>query len=253
MKHNKGFTLIELLVVISIIALLIAILLPALGAARRSARAMQCLSNQRGHGIGFVGYALENKDLLPYGYYSIADASEPSGFRQADWMITITGYMTGEKATYQNNTEAVETFACPEAALAQGSKHYSAHPVLIPTLGFGAPDDRVKLASQRRTTEIMVSTDGSQLPSLNGDAEANARNIYDYDNLANPNKWYFNPGNTDNDDPIYLGPNEDTAAGAGTIRWRHSSNQVANMLFLDGHAEAIQQNAAMQRNIRIDR
>ena len=250
MKRKQAFTLIELLVVISIIALLIAILLPALGAARRSARAMQCLSNQRGFGVGFIGFSLENKDLLPYGYYSIEDASEPTGFRQADWMITITGYMTGENATYQNNTEAVETFSCPEAGLPEGTKHYSAHPVLVPTLGYGPPDNRIKVASQKRTTEIMISTDGSQLPTLNGDAEANARNIYDYDNLANPNKWYYDASVAD--DEIYVGPNADDASGAGTIRWRHSSDQAANMLFLDGHAEAVAPTAAKQRNIRID-
>jgi prepilin-type N-terminal cleavage/methylation domain-containing protein/prepilin-type processing-associated H-X9-DG protein len=248
MKVVKGFTLIELLVVISIIALLIAILLPALGAARRSAQAMQCLSNQRGFGVGFVGFALENKDLLPYGYYSIQ--TSPGVFEQADWMITITGYMTGEDATYQNNTDAVDTFACPEAGLPQGTKHYSAHPILVPTLGFGAPDEKIRLSSQRRTTEIMISTDGSQLPSLNGDSEANARNIYDYDNLANPDKWYYDASVAD--DEIYIGPNADDASGAGTIRWRHGGDTTANMLFLDGHAEAVAQNAAQQRNIRID-
>ena len=96
----------------------------------------------------------------------------------------------------------------------------------------------------------MISTDGSQLPTLNGDAEANARNIYDYDNLANPNKWYYDASVAD--DEIYVGPNADDASGAGTIRWRHSSDQAANMLFLDGHAEAVAPTAAKQRNIRID-
>jgi prepilin-type N-terminal cleavage/methylation domain-containing protein/prepilin-type processing-associated H-X9-DG protein len=62
---RHGFTLIELLVVISIIALLIGILLPALGAARNSARNAQCLSNIRQMGIALQNYAAENQDLFP--------------------------------------------------------------------------------------------------------------------------------------------------------------------------------------------
>lgn len=62
MRNRRAFTLIELLVVISIIALLIAILLPALGAARRSARDIKCASNLKGWGTAFFTNAADNKD-----------------------------------------------------------------------------------------------------------------------------------------------------------------------------------------------
>ncbi len=55
-----GFTLVELLVVISIIALLVSILMPALGKARDQAKAVKCLSHLRGLGSGFAVYASEN-------------------------------------------------------------------------------------------------------------------------------------------------------------------------------------------------
>lgn len=63
--RRGAFTLIELLVVISIIALLVAILLPSLGAARRSARTVGCQSNIRNIGIAFVAYSVDHKDRLP--------------------------------------------------------------------------------------------------------------------------------------------------------------------------------------------
>ncbi|MFG0249698.1 MAG: type II secretion system protein [Phycisphaeraceae bacterium JB051] len=62
---NKAFTLIELLVVISIIALLIGILLPALGAARRTARQMQNSTQVRGIHSGFVLFAQGNNTYYP--------------------------------------------------------------------------------------------------------------------------------------------------------------------------------------------
>ena len=57
---SKAFTLIELLIVISIIALLMAILMLALGAARSGSRALACKSNLRQLVIANIGYATEN-------------------------------------------------------------------------------------------------------------------------------------------------------------------------------------------------
>lgn len=69
-RHHRrpiGFTLIELLVVISIIALLIGLLMPALASARKAAQVTACGSNLRQMGIGIVSYTADYDGQLPRG------------------------------------------------------------------------------------------------------------------------------------------------------------------------------------------
>ncbi len=77
MNHRKGFTLVELLVVVAIIALLVSILLPAIGKARESAKAVVCSTSMKSLITGWVAYALENNDTMV-----------PAFTYRSDWDIT---------------------------------------------------------------------------------------------------------------------------------------------------------------------
>ena len=116
-KHSrtKGFTLIELLVVISIIALLIGILLPALGAARKSAQAIVCGGNQRSVGQAMTTYTTDGKDLYPPSYVYPMD--DKGNWRWADQFPGNTGtsvrYLHWSYMVSGKQASGDAAFTCP--------------------------------------------------------------------------------------------------------------------------------------------
>jgi prepilin-type processing-associated H-X9-DG protein/prepilin-type N-terminal cleavage/methylation domain-containing protein len=209
--RGDAFTLIELLVVISIIALLIAILLPALSSAKDSGRSVQCLSNLRQMNIAAQAYITENNESYPPAYwYDFASATKGC------WDITTIDGQPVPGSLWQSQ-DTMEIQQCPsfDGDDNSGGDPYTGYNYNTSFIGgyrdFGAPD----WVPSARGVDIQQPT----VCAVFGDGEW----------ASGANKFMRAPIATARDS------SSPAQRAAGTQGYRHLGS--TNVAFADGHAE----------------
>ena len=139
--NRSGFTIVELLVVIAIIGILIALLLPAVEAAREPARRAQCTNNQKQIALGMMNYE-ESHRCFP-GYANRVGSDEKGAALLASWVVPIFPYceqndlwQTWSKG--EPKRPRVSWLTCPSDLIPEGK---SDEPWLNYVVNCGRPGD----------------------------------------------------------------------------------------------------------------
>lgn len=110
-----GFTLVELLVVIAIIGVLVALLLPAVQAAREAARRSQCTNNVKQVGLAVINYETTKKAFPTLTIFGDNNGQFPEGPRHHTWLTLILPYLEEAAAYDQVNLDRPAVGSSPQA------------------------------------------------------------------------------------------------------------------------------------------
>lgn len=189
-EKRAAFTLIELLTVIAIIGVLAAIIIPVVGAVRRTAQASACTSNLRQIGTAMILHAQENKDELP-----IAIATG-GGWRENMWQSRLQPYLENKKpADFAGEVDSVfaGVFRCP------GKPNYDINgPTDREKLSYGmnAFGDGMNTAKVRKLRSLAQPTI-TMLATDSNEGYCAVRNAnYLYDNVESVALWHGQKNNT---------------------------------------------------------
>ena len=232
---SNRFTLIELLVVIAIIAILAAMLLPALQNARNRGRSIKCISNLKQIHIALINYGTDNEEFgVPF-QHSFSTSTLPEDYDGAQpiyWYAGLMAYRylprpnftftvySGKPAAAANSPDHIDSVMCCPADLSFGHKKFFGYGINEFIGGFSYPDTKVK--QRRKYRAIKEITRPSVVSYIADKGEAGKSFSYA---------------------PRYGGSISGT-----NPEFRHS--KATNAVFADGHARAVSHEEAGGANCR---